>query len=225
MVKARDIIFLSGIVLVLGGCQTVSSEELPIGEDRRVGGKCEGCEATLEFDHARLSAHDTLPGADPDAPILKVAGTIYQNDGVTPASKVILYVYHAGQDGQYTVINGIDASSSLNSRNKGLWATRHGSLRGWIRTDESGQYSFLTQRPAPSPKPNEPARIHMYIKEPGIAAYAIDDLLFENDPHVTGELVQTLEERCGSGVVRAVQENDIWVVQRDIILGLNVPGY
>ena len=64
------------------------------------------------------------------------------------------------------------------------------------------------------------------MKEPGLAAYYIDEYLFEGDPFLTEAEKQNQEKRGGSGVIKVVPGSDgLGVMKRDIILGLNIPGY
>ncbi len=62
--------------------------------DRVVGGPCEGCEALLEYGNRSLVSIDTISGYHENNPKLLVSGTIYENDGVTPA-----YFVMVGTDG------------------------------------------------------------------------------------------------------------------------------
>ncbi len=89
----------------------------------------------------------------------------------TPAEGVIIYLYHTDATGHYPV----------KQDSKG-WEKRHGYLRGWMRTNEKGEYKFATMRPVAYPGGTEPAHIHMIIKEPGINEYYIDDILFRMIP-------------------------------------------
>lgn len=45
-------------------------------------------------------------------------------------------------------------------------ARRHGHLRGWMKTNQKGEYKFRTIKPAPYPNARIPAHIHPVIKEP-----------------------------------------------------------
>lgn len=181
---------------------------------RIVGGPCEGCEAIYEFGERVLSPVDTLPGFYSTEPKLKVTGTIFQNDGKTPAKDVILYIYHTNQNGIYPKRG--DESG---------WAVRHGYLRGWIKTTDDGVYTFYTTQPGSYPSGSEPAHIHAIVKEPGVSEYYLDDYLFDNDPLLTQKVRDSRRQRGGSGILKLVEEDDEFVVKRDIILGLNIPGY
>ena len=111
-----------------------SGDELPAqGSARQVGGRCEGCEATLEFGDRDLNSIDTFPGAGIDAPPLLLTGRVLTKDQ-KPAKGVIIYIHHTDQEGYYQLRE--DAETW---RNSGAWARRHGSLRGWVRTGADGR--------------------------------------------------------------------------------------
>lgn len=179
-----------------------------------LGGPCEGCEAIYEYGDKVLDPVDTLPGFQKNDPKLKITGTIYEMDGKTPAAGVILYIYHTNRNGIYET-----------KGNETGWARRHGHIRGWIKTGPDGKYTFYTFRPAAYPGRNAPEHIHPTIKEPGKKEYYIDEYVFDDDPLLTPEKKRGLPNRGGSGVVHPVKEGGIWMVQRDIILGQNIPHY
>lgn len=70
-------------------------------------------------------------------------------DGVTPASGVVIYLYHTDQTGHYP----------KKGDEKG-WGSKHGYLRGWVKTDRKGFYKFVTLRHATYPGRDEPGHIH-----------------------------------------------------------------
>ncbi|MEM7297383.1 MAG: hypothetical protein AAF391_03855 [Bacteroidota bacterium] len=121
------------LLLVFFSCQGQT-------EQRNVGGRCEGCEALLEYGNQLLNPVDTLPGFEENNPKLHVFGTVYQKDGKSPAREIIIYIYHTNTKGIYETKGGETG-----------WARRHGIYRGWIKTDESGRYDFYTFRPASYP--------------------------------------------------------------------------
>ncbi|MFN7117445.1 MAG: intradiol ring-cleavage dioxygenase [Saprospiraceae bacterium] len=182
--------------------------------DKKVGGSCEGCEAIYEYGKKKLSSVDTLPDFFDKGPKLKVTGTIYKKDGKTPAKDVILYIYHTDQTGVYPTKGGETG-----------WARRHGYIRGWIKTGADGKYTFYTLRPASYPNSKNPQHIHPTIKEPGKSEYYIDEYQFADDPFLTPEQRKYCENRGGSGIKQTTQSGDLQVFKRDIILGLNIPGY
>ncbi len=106
---------------------------------KRVGGPCEGCEAIYESPVAfnKLSNVDTLPEFNEADTKIKISGIVYQRDGRTPAKNVVLYFYHTNQKGFYP-----------KKGNEKSWGIRHGYLRGWIKTNDKGEYKFYTLKPA-----------------------------------------------------------------------------
>ncbi len=179
-----------------------------------VGGRCEGCEAIFEYGDRVLTPADTLPLFNKTAPKLKLTGTVFQRDGKTPAADVILYIYHTNRGGVYQ-----------KAGDETGWATRHGFIRGWVKTDSTGRYTFYTFRPGSYPNRRAPEHIHLTVKEPGTNEYYMEDFLFDDDPLLTTAERARLRGRGGSGIVTPVQSGEIFVVKRDIILGLNIPNY
>ncbi len=206
----RLLIFLCWTMLVFSNCQSQTKSV----EDQKVGGPCEGCEAIYEYGTQTLNAVDTLPNFKTTDPKLKVSGTIYQQDGKTPAKDVILYIYHTNRDGIYEAKP--DASG---------WAQRHGHIRGWLKTGVDGRYTFYTFRPGAYPGGQEPEHIHLTVKEPGKREYYIESIHFEDDPLLTTAKREKMKQRGGSGITQAIMKNGILQLQRDIILGMNIPGY
>lgn len=188
---------------------------LSCAQDKQVGGSCEGCEALLEYGTKHLNAVDTLPDFNDKGPKLLVTGTIFNKDGKTPAKDVILYIYHTDQTGEYPTRG-----------NESGWAKRHGYIRGWIKTGADGKYSFYTLRPAAYPGRQNPEHIHPTIKPPGYSPYWIDEYLFDDDPILTSRERNSQRGRGGKGIVKTTKNSSgMQVAKRDIILGLNVPGY
>lgn len=182
--------------------------------DRVVGGPCEGCEALLEYGDKKLSSMDTLPLFTSQVPKIKIYGTVYQKDGKTHAPDVILYIYHTDRTGIYP-----------NKGNEEGWAKRHGFIQGWVKTDAQGNYTFFTFRPAAYPDGTEAEHIHLTVKEPNTVPYYLDDFVFDGDPILTLEKRAKLLNRGGSGIAKAKLENGVWLIERDLILGLNIPEY
>ena len=179
-----------------------------------VGGGCEGCEAIYEYGDKNLVSIDTLPLFEVNNPKLKITGTVFKKDGKSPATDVILYIYHTNRKGIY----------ETRGNEKG-WAKRHGFIRGWVKTDANGQYTFYTFRPASYPDRSEPEHIHLTVKEPDKNEYYLDDYVFEDDPLLTPGKLKTQGNRGGSGIMKPDIRNGILFIHRDIILGLNIPGY
>lgn len=182
----------------------------------KVGGPCEGCEAIYEnnIPFNQLPPHDTLPGYYEEGSKLLVSGRVYKKDGKTAAANVVLYLYQTNKAGIYPT-----------KGNEKGWAQRHGYLRGWLKTDANGNYSFLTIKPGAYPDGTNPQHIHITIKEPGKNEYWIDDFHFDDDPILTTAARKNFGNRAGSGIVKTSMVNGILTAKRDIILGLNIQGY
>ena len=180
-----------------------------------VGGHCDGCEAMYAGMPKNLSWQTTIPDSNEPGEPLEIEGTIYKLDGKTPATNVILYVYHTDAKGLYSPGKGLASG-----------ARRHGHLRGWMKTSNDGKYKFRTIRPAQYPNARIPAHIHPEIKEPNMNEYFFDEYLFEGDSFLTKEERAKQEKRCGSGIITLTKGKDgVWRGKRDIILGLNIPDY
>lgn len=205
--------------LLLFTCSACSQKK-DIGSDVKpvtVGDGCEGCEAVFEspVPFESLSNTDTLPGFNSEEPKIEIRGIVYKSNGITPAPGVVIYLYHTDRNGYYTP----------SSKPEG-WEKRHGKNRGWLKTNEKGEYRFLTFRPAPYPNAEFPAHIHPTIKEPGKTEYWIDDYVFDDDKFVNGSYRSKSENRGGDGIVSLQKnENGIYTAKRDIILGKNIPNY
>src|ERR1044071_7014008 len=115
----------------------------------RVGGYCDGCEGIYEGLPGKLTWQTTIASASEPGEPFEMSGHIYRRDGKTPAPNVILYVYHTDATGYYTPAQGATGN-----------ARHHGHLRGWMKTNERGEYRFTTIKPAPYPNRNIPAHIH-----------------------------------------------------------------
>jgi len=180
-----------------------------------VGGPCEGCEAILEYGDRKLSHTDTLPLYYESSTHLKLTGTVYEQDGKTPAKGVILYVYHTNSDGIYPT----------RGDEKG-WGRRHGYIRGWVKTDSNGKYEFYTFKPGSYPSRSEPAHVHLTILEPNGKYYWIGSYLFQDDPLLTDHELNPQKPRGGSGgVLKLSKQQNMLIGERNIILGKNVEGY
>ncbi len=202
------------IILFLGIAVVQCQSQTEVKGNRIVGGPCEGCEAVHEYGDKNLKPTDTLPGFLTTEPKIKISGTVYKSDGRTPASDIILYIWHTNRDGIYETMGD----------EKG-WARRHGIHRGWIKTGADGKYTFFTFRPATYPNRRAPEHIHAVVKEPGKNEYYIGDFLFDDDPLLTSTEREKQKNRAGNGIVHLVKSEGMLAAQRDIILGLNIPNY
>lgn len=206
-------------MLTMTGCAQSSSQKQAAKNtvSKHVGGRCEGCEAIYEspIPFEKLSSVDTLPDFNDPGTKIEISGIVYHADGKTPAKDVVVYVYHTDQTGIYP-----------KKGDENGWAKRHGYIRGWVKTDKDGSYRFYTLKPAAYPGQNQnPAHVHITVKEPDKNEYWIDDFLFDDDPILTSEMRKSLQKRGGNGIIKLAPDKGILQGKRDIILGKNVPDY
>jgi protocatechuate 3,4-dioxygenase beta subunit len=205
-------------LISLHGCTQGTSRNVnqPGPADIKVGASCEDCEAIYEspVPFNQLNAIDTLADFLDKGPKLHVSGIIFQKDGKTPAPNVVMYFYHTDQSGIYP----------KRGNEKGI-DRKHGYLRGWVRTDQKGHYSFFTLVPASYPNSNNPKHIHAIIKEPGKSEYWIDEFLFADDPLLPPAEKARAQPVGGQGVLKTAMKDGLLEARRDIILGLNVRNY
>ncbi len=100
---------------------------------------------------------------------------------------MIIYIYHTNRKGLY----------EKKGDEKG-WGKRHGYIRGWVKTDTKGKYTFFTFRPAAYPNSEEPEHIHITVKESDKNEYYIDAFVFDDDPLLTTSERNELDNRGGS---------------------------
>jgi protocatechuate 3,4-dioxygenase beta subunit len=133
------------------------------------------------------------PKGEPGEPLL-MTGTIFQQDGTTPAEGIVLYVYHTDATGYYN-----KDDDPYNPR-----------LRGWMKTGKDGKYEFRTIKPSPYPHRTTPAHIHAQIFSDQIPEYGIDEYWFEGDPFITpSEKAKLMTGRGGfNPIIKLTRSSD-----------------
>lgn len=195
------------LVLILS---SIVSTTFGLPQTKLLGGPCEGCEAIFEFGERKLTSVEILPEFDSEGVQIKVTGTVFKQDGITPAEGVILYVYQTNEEGVYP----------KKGDEKG-WARRHGYLRGWVKTGKDGLYTILTQKPRFYG--SVPAHIHLTVLEPDGSYYYVEDFMFEGDEYLTGKFINNPSPRGGStGVMDLKEKEGILTGMRDIVLRKNL---
>jgi protocatechuate 3,4-dioxygenase beta subunit len=189
------------VLFILISCHSKSQDQMPT----------DNC---LVFDEAPKNLSSIVNIAAPNEPgeRLTVKGTVFQSDGKTPARNVVMYFYHTNTKGIYAKRGSEDRSS---------FAWWHGYHRGWLRTNERGEYTIHTVKPSPYPTRIEPAHIHCLVKSPEQKlCYYIGDFVFKNDP-LANEHYWYNVERNGHrryGGMELVKRNGVWEGKRDINL-------
>lgn len=180
-------------------------------------GACEGCEAVFEGLPDEIPAVSRIAPSDETGAPMIISGVVTDARG-EPVPGIIVYAYQTNAKGIYPPLGGFARGSA---------ALRHGRLRSWARTDAQGRYQFLTIRPGAYPGTDIPQHVHFHVLEPGRCTYYIDDLLFDDDPHLTPlQRRQLLTGRGGNGLAVPTRNSaGVWHVTRDIVLGARVDGY
>jgi protocatechuate 3,4-dioxygenase beta subunit len=136
-------------------------------------------------------------------------GKIYEEDGKTPASGILVYAYHTNIEGIYEK----KGNETGNGR-------RHGHLRGWMLTNDQGSYAMSTTKPAPYPNLNEPAHVHITLSGTHLEEYWIPSTFFEGDSLINQQHIEE-NRKLGffSAIVRLEQdEKGLWKGRRDIMI-------
>jgi protocatechuate 3,4-dioxygenase beta subunit len=164
---------------------------------------------------------DTSAGWVDKGQKLHLQGIVYQSDGKTRASNILLYYYQTNVEGRYVHQVGRPRTMEPNEHGQ-----THGYIRGWVKTNARGEYQIYTVRPGVYPTRDAPAHIHMTVKEPNdIPEYYIDDIVFEDDSLVNATYQSKMELRGGNGIVRLQKQGELMQGVRNIQLGLQIPKY
>jgi protocatechuate 3,4-dioxygenase beta subunit len=158
-----------------------------------------------DYSEKRLNNTDTIPDFASKSNKVKITGIIYQNDGVTPAKNVLLFIEQADENGDFV----------LKRHNK----KRYVHHRGWVKTDADGRYTFYTFVPGKYIYGNELTQIHPIIKEPKKPEYKIESFLFDNDPLLTDDCRTKVEQTNPNRILKLDKKEGLFVAERDIILG------
>lgn len=103
---------------------------------------------------------------------IKINGTIFQEDGKTPAPNVLIYFYHTDIDGFYGKSNE---------------EHRHGRFRSWVLTDKKGRYEFTSIKAGQYPQRTDPAHIHFTLTSLNLQEYWTEDIWFEGDDRINAQ--------------------------------------
>jgi len=161
--------------------------------------------AIYDYSELQLNNTDTIPGFETKSNKIKIVGTIYESDGVTPAKGVIVYISQSDENGDY----------DLKTHN----GKRYINHRGWAKTDADGQYVFYTFIPNIDVRNKELRYINTTLKEPGKVEYNINGFLFDDDPFLTKSCRKKLEKiNESNSILKLEKKGDLMVATRDIIL-------
>jgi protocatechuate 3,4-dioxygenase, beta subunit len=213
------ILILYFIIICIASCKELHRQSKEtvntVNTNAVVGGPCEGCELYEAGMPKQINNEHTSIGWTEGKQKLIVKGKVLQVDGKTPAANIIVYYWHTNEMGLYTPDKNTPPQANL-----------HGKLRGWIKTDENGNYTINTSKPGAYPSQHIPQHIHLAIKEPGINNAYYADLYFAADPLYTSHQKKYGKlNRAGDELLNTVKENNIEIAQHNILLGMNIPDY
>jgi len=157
-----------------------------------------------DYSELQLNNTDTIADFDSKPNKLKISGTIFLSDKITPAKDVLLYVYQPDEDGNYEM--------KKDDKHK-----RYVNHRGWIKTDADGRYTFYTFMPGKFQRTKELKQIHRIIKEPGKPEYELNPFFFNDDPLIP-ELTLACRAQIVNSMLRIEKEGDMYVATKDIVL-------
>lgn len=205
-------------LVLLAACDAPASDHAATTAINRavpvIGNPCEGCEAVFDGMPTEIPSSIRLaPPGEPGVP-MRISGRVLDGSGRARAG-VVVYAYQTDRTGIYP----------RPAQRLGREAMRHGRLRGWVRSDAQGRYAIDTIRPGSYPGEDVAEHVHMHVLEPGCFTYFIDDLMFLDDPKLSAEERRQAHGTGGNGFLRPVMVDGRWQVERDIVLGLGVPGH
>ncbi len=156
----------------------------------------------------QLRNTDTIPDFRSKANKLKLTGIIYQSDGVTPASDVILFIEQPDEDGDFDLRKSGDE--------------RYVFHRSWVKTDEDGRYTFYTFVPGNDRRYNQMQQIFPIIKETSKQEVQLESLLFDNDPLLTKRCRKRLDKKGHTDrILETKEENGMLIANKDIVLPMH----
>ena len=153
----------------------------------------------------QLSNTDTIPDFRSKVNKLKLTGTVYQSDGVTPAKDVIIFIEQADENGDFDLRRSGDE--------------RYVFHRSWVKTDANGKYTFYTFVPGNDRRYNQMSQIFPIIKEKSKEEVQLASLLFDNDPLLTKRCRKRLTKKGGENrILTTTSKDGLLIAEKDIVL-------
>ncbi|WP_299554484.1 hypothetical protein [Seonamhaeicola sp.] len=201
---------LFSITFLLATCFTVVAQE-PADVLADIPQDYKKRSPIYDFSEKNLNSVDTIPDFASKKNKLKITGTIYESDGVTPAKNVLLFIHQTDENGDF----------ELKRHNK----KRYVHHRGWVRTDADGKYTLYTFVPGSYIYGNELKQIYPIVKEPNKPEYKIETFLFDDDPLLTDKCRTKVEQTDPQRILKLDKKEGLWVATRDIVLGKEIDSY
>lgn len=195
----KKLIYFCSISIFLGNFLTLKAQEtiqeLPENYIKR--------HAIYDYSHPLTNTDSIMDFASKKMP-LKITGTVYLSDKITPAKDVILYIEQTDEDGNF----------KLNKHEK----KRFVEHRAWVKTNADGQYTFYTFVPGAYRLSRDLKAIHLTIKEPDQVEYNSNNFIFDNDHRLTKSCRKRLAKRGVDRILTPVKEGKMLVARKDIVL-------
>ncbi|NRB82262.1 MAG: hypothetical protein HRU49_00565 [Winogradskyella sp.] len=153
----------------------------------------------------QLSNTDTIPDFRSMVNKLKLTGTVYQSDGVTPAKDVIIFIEQPDENGDFDLRKSGDE--------------RYVFHRSWVKTGADGKYTFYTFVPGNDRRYNQMSQIFPIIKETSKEEVQLASLLFDSDPLLTKRCRKRLVKKGGEGrILNTTAKDGLLIAEKDIVL-------
>lgn len=196
----RKLVYLLSVSFFLGSFCAVNAqgslEELPNDYQTR--------HAIFDYSENELTNTDSIPDFTSKSDPLKITGTVFLSDGITPAKDVILYINQADEQGNYELKKQNDK--------------RYVYHRGWVKTDADGKYTFYTFVPGKERRSNDFKKIHLVIKEPNNVEINGFDFIFDNDPLLTKSCRRKIAKNGMDNILKPEKKESISVATKNIVL-------
>jgi hypothetical protein len=164
----------------------------------------------FDYENITLSSSADIAGHDSKPQPLRLTGRVFESDGTTPAKNVILYLYQHDEKGefQYETYNG----------KKRL---KH---RGWVQTNENGEYVFNTFVPGEAiiplnyPRHYGPKQLYLMAKTPDSQVVNLPAFMFEGDDLLSKSCMKRLNRKGIDCILSPVDKNGTLVAEKNIVL-------
>lgn len=202
----KKLIFLLSISFLFSNFCTLSAqesvEELPDNYKKR--------HAIYDYSN-QLNDTDSIPDFASKPNPLKITGTVFFSDGITPAQDVILFINQPDENGNYELKTHLDK--------------RYIHHRAWVKTNANGEYTFYTFIPGTDRHNNALKSIHLVIMEPNKEVRNGDDFLFDNDPRLSKSCRKRLSKNGIDNILKPEKKETMFVATKNIILDGNSMEY
>lgn len=192
----KNLIYLFSFLCLTGATNLTIAQESQNYQERN---------PIYDFADLQLTNTDTIPDYESKANKLKITGTIYESDGLTPAKDVLLFIEQPNENGDFDLRKKDDK--------------RYVHHRGWVKTDADGHYAFYTFVPGNDRRYNQLQQIFPVIKESTQPEYELETFLFDEDPLLTKRCRKRIAKKSDTSRILKLKKVDgLLVAERNIVL-------